>query len=63
MPEGHAKPIKIAIRQLAEDLDIDVVLSKTLSVLGHAELFEPIRNLLHGRPAIPIYRRPRETRA
>ena len=51
MPDGHAKPIEVLVRQLAQDLDIDVVLSKTLGVLGHAELFEPVRNLLLNRPA------------
>ena len=30
--------------------DIDIILGKTLCVLGHTELFEPFRNLLHGGP-------------
>jgi hypothetical protein len=27
--------------------EIDPILGKALGVLGHAELFEPVRNLLH----------------
>jgi hypothetical protein len=50
MPDGHAKPIKVLVGQLAENFDVDVVLRETLSVLGHTELIEPIRNLLHRRP-------------
>ena len=51
MPDGHAKSIKVLVRQLAENLNIDVVLGKALRVLGHAELFEPVRNLLHCGPS------------
>ena len=47
MPDRHAKPIEVLVRQLAENLDIDVVFGKALGVLGHAELFEPVCNLLH----------------
>ena len=49
MPDGHAKPIEVLVRQLAENLDIDVVFGKALGVLGQAELFEPVCNLLHRR--------------
>ena len=31
-----------------ENVKIDVVSGKALSVLGHAKLVEPVRNLLHG---------------
>ena len=31
--------------------DLNAVFSKALGVLGHAELFEPVRNLLHRGPA------------
>jgi hypothetical protein len=52
MSERYAKPIKVLIGQLVENVDIDVVVGKTLRVLGHAELSEPIRNLLHcGAPS------------
>ena len=52
MPDGHAKPIEVPVRQFTQDLDIDIVLSKTLGVLGHAELFEPVRNLLRCGAAV-----------
>ena len=32
MPDGHAKPIEVLVRQLAENLDIDVVFGKALGV-------------------------------
>ena len=51
MPDGHAKPIEVIVRQFAENLYIDIVFSKTLRVLGHAELFEPVGNLFHCAPA------------
>jgi hypothetical protein len=47
MPEGHAKSIKILVRQLAEYLDVNVILGKTLRILRHAECFEPVRKVLH----------------
>ena len=50
MPDGHAKSIKVLVRQLAENLNIDVVLGEASRILGHAELFEPICNLLHRGP-------------
>jgi hypothetical protein len=51
MPEQNADVLEILIGQMAECRDIDPVLGKALGVLGHAELSEPIRNLLHrGRP-------------
>ena len=50
MPDGHAKSIEVLVRQLAKNFDVDVVLGKTLCVLGHSELFEPLCNLLHRGP-------------
>jgi len=47
MPQRNAKLFEVLIGQMTEDRDIDVILGKTLGVLGHAELFEPARNLLH----------------
>src|SRR5215472_9260385 len=38
------------IGQVGENGEINSVLGKALSVLGHAEFFEPICNLLHGGP-------------
>ena len=47
MPERDTKLFQVLIGQVAKDGEINVVLGKTLRVLGHAELFEPVRNLLH----------------
>jgi hypothetical protein len=46
MPERDAQLFEVLVSQMTEDGGIDVVLSKTLGVFGHAELFEPVRNLL-----------------
>ena len=52
MSERDAKPIKVLVGQFVENIDVDVVVGKGLRVLGHAELFEPIRNPLHrGAPS------------
>jgi hypothetical protein len=50
MAEQDADLLKVLVGQVTKDRDIDSVLSKTLRVLGHAELFEPVRNLLHRGP-------------
>jgi hypothetical protein len=47
MPKRHAKSIKVLIRQFVEKVDFYIVLGKALSILGHAELIEPVCNLLH----------------
>jgi hypothetical protein len=39
------------IGQIGQDRKVNIVLSKALGVLGHAELFEPVGNLLHRGPA------------
>ena len=38
------------IRKVGKDRKINTIFNKTLHVLGHAEIFEPIGNLLHRRP-------------
>jgi hypothetical protein len=43
----NADLLKILIRQVAQNSEIDIVLGKALGVLRHAELFEPVRYLLH----------------
>ena len=48
MPEQHAHIFEVLIGQMAECCKTNPVFSKTLSILGHAEFFEPICNLLHG---------------
>jgi len=50
MPERDAKVFEVLIGQVAKHGDVDVALGKALRVLGHAELFEPVRNLLHRGP-------------
>ena len=47
MPKQDADVLEILIGQMAQYRDINFVLGKALRVLGHAELFEPVRNLLH----------------
>ena len=49
MAEQDANVLEVLIGQMGECRDINPVLSKTLGVLGHAELLEPIGNLLHRR--------------
>ena len=42
---------------MTKDRDINVVFGKALRVLGHAEFFEPIGDLLHGaKPTRPSLR-------
>ena len=47
MTERDAEFFQILICQLGKNVEIDVVLGKAPGVLGHAGLFEPVRNLLH----------------
>ena len=51
MAENNTEVFQILIRQIGQDVGIDPVLGKTLGVLGQAELFEPLRNLLLGQAA------------
>jgi hypothetical protein len=54
MPEQDADVFQVLIRQMREYREINSILGKPLGVLGHAELFEPVRNLLHcGVPRLP----------
>ena len=46
MAEQDAHILEVLVSQMRQHRDIDAVLSETLGVLGQAELFEPIRNLL-----------------
>ena len=51
MPERcHANLFEVLIGQVAQNREINIVLSKALNMLGHTELFEPVRNLLHRNP-------------
>jgi hypothetical protein len=53
MPEKDADVLKVLIGQVAERLGSNAVFGKTLDVLRHAELFEPVRNRLHRGPFLP----------
>ena len=50
MPKQDADIFEVLISEVGERLNFDPILGKTLGVLGHAELFEPVLNLLHWRP-------------
>ena len=50
MPKQDAEFLQVLIRQLRQNTEVDRVIGKTLGVLGHAELFEPVSDLLHRRP-------------
>jgi hypothetical protein len=57
--DRNAKAIKVRVRQLAENFDIDVIFGKALRVLGRAAFSEPIRNFLHrGAPSHAPYAAP-----
>src|SRR4029077_1049201 len=47
--KDNAEVFQVLICQVAQNRKINAVFSKASRVLGHAELFEPIGNLLHGR--------------
>jgi hypothetical protein len=47
MTQQNAKVLQILVRQILKRADINIILRKALSVLGRAELFEPIHNSLH----------------
>ena len=50
---SNAHLFEVLIGQVAKDREIDIVLGKALGALGHAELFEPVRNLLHRGASYP----------
>jgi hypothetical protein len=45
--ENNAQLLQVLISQIGKDFKMDAVFGKTLHVLGHTELIEPIRDLLH----------------
>jgi hypothetical protein len=47
MPERNANLFEILACQILKYGNINLVVDEALDVLGHSELFEPIRNLLH----------------
>jgi len=42
---------EVLIGQVTQDREIDIVLGKALGVLGQAESFQPLRDLLHHDPS------------
>ena len=50
MPERDAEVLEVLIGQMAKDAKSMSFSAKRSRVLGHAELFEPVRNLLHRGP-------------
>ena len=54
MPEQDANVLEVLIGQMWEYRNINSVLGKALGVLGHAKLFEPVRNLLHHGPCANV---------
>ena len=47
MPQQDAYVFQVLISYMGKRRDSDPVLSKTLHVLGHAELFEPVCKVMH----------------
>ena len=45
--QARHKLFQVLIGQVAKDREINAVFSKTVCILGHAEVFEPVPNLLH----------------
>ena len=54
MTEWDAESLQILIRQLWKNVDLNALFGKPLCVLGHAEFFEPVGNLLHGGHRDPV---------
>jgi hypothetical protein len=58
MPERRDTNLfEILIGQVTQNLEVNIILGKALSVLPETELFEPVRNLLHRWP-LRIWRYP-----
>ena len=49
MPKQDADFLEVLIGQMGECRKANSVFDKALGILGQAELFEPVRDLLHGR--------------
>ena len=47
MPEQNTEVLEILLRQIADDREVNGVVGEALGVLGQAELFEPVHDLLH----------------
>src|SRR5262245_14741103 len=47
MPQQNTQVLEILLCQIADDREVNGVGGEALGVLGQAELFEPVRDLLH----------------
>src|SRR5262245_18838402 len=47
MPKQDTEVLEILLRQIADHREVNGVVGEALGVLGQAELFEPVRDLLH----------------
>ena len=56
MPQQNAELLEILLCQIADDREVNGVVGEALGVLGQAELFEPVRDLLHRDPSPRIRR-------
>ena len=55
MSQRVAKLFQVLVRQMLRDRDANVMFEQALGAFGNAELFEPLRNLLHhANIALPI---------
>ena len=51
MPQQNPEVLEILLRQIADDREVNGVVGEALGVLGQAEPFEPVRDLLHRNSA------------
>jgi hypothetical protein len=54
VPQRDANLFKIRIRQIAQHLDINIVIDKYRRISFQANIRQPFRNLLHGRPCADL---------
>jgi hypothetical protein len=52
--EQDPQLLQVLIRQVRKDAQVNAIFDETLGVLGHAEFFEPVCNLLHGGHRDPV---------
>ena len=55
VPKRNSEIFKVLIGQLRENREINTVFGKAPAVLGHAELLEPVRNVLHRGRTLAVW--------
>ena len=55
MAQQNAEVLEILLCQIADDREVNGVVGEALGVLGQAELFEPVCDLLHRNASAWIY--------